>query len=128
MDIENEIQTLKDRLAEIDDRTLAISGIVGGLVDRAHELPQRLDQRFEVLTRLAAFFGPMLANKTPPLDGAEVADKAYVDDGLARFSGAFRAEVFAKIQQLEARLDRPGRLSTLLQAVAFAITGRRAAR
>jgi len=43
--------------------------------------------------RLEAFFAPMMENKNPPLDGAQVATKAYVDEAIARIAGKIREEI-----------------------------------
>ncbi len=43
--------------------------------------------------KLEAFFGPLLQNKNPPLDGHQVADKAYVDDAVGRIARAIREEM-----------------------------------
>ncbi len=43
--------------------------------------------------RLLAFFGPMIDGLNPPLDGAQVATKAFVDEGIARIARAIRGEM-----------------------------------
>jgi hypothetical protein len=44
------------------------------------------------VSKFEAFFGPLIAGKNPPLDGAQVASKAYVDDALARLARVLRSE------------------------------------
>ena len=56
-------------------------------------LSESVDRRVEIATKLANFFGPMLADKNPPLDGETVASKGYVDEAVARFARAIRDEV-----------------------------------
>lgn len=72
---------------EVINKTLdSLNGSVAGFYEQ-------LDKRFEIVTKLSAFFGPMLAGKNPPLDGNLIASKEYVDDGIARFARAIRDEV-----------------------------------
>ena len=71
--------------------------IINTQLESLHEvlgaITKSLDTRFEIVTKLSAFFGPMLVGKNPPLDGNLIASKEYVDKGIERFAGAIREEV-----------------------------------
>lgn len=56
------------------------------------EIFTRIENRLAFTQRLEAFFGPMLQGKNPPLDGAQIADRGYVDEAVARLSRALREE------------------------------------
>lgn len=54
------------------------------------------------IAKLEAFFGPMLEGKNPPLDGNQIASRAYVDDAVARVAGVIRGELANARQGLRA--------------------------
>lgn len=64
----------------------SMSGTMDNLSARIRAVASQSD-------RLEAFFGPMLRDKHPPLDGAEIATRGYVDESMVRFSRAFREEI-----------------------------------
>ncbi len=92
----------------IPEPSVGLVGVFESLIDRlntritetqatiaAHQrtVSEDVAGRFAFVRRLEAFFGPMLENKNPPLDGALVADKAYVDEAIARVARAIREEI-----------------------------------
>lgn len=66
--------------------------VISRLLKASEEVVGRIETRLAFVTRLEAFFGPMLRDKNPPMDGAEIATRAYVDEGFARLSRALREE------------------------------------
>lgn len=54
---------------------------------------ERVDHSTAEVDRLQKFFGPVIDGTNPPLDGAQVASKAYVDDALARLARVIRSEM-----------------------------------
>lgn len=84
----------------------------GGLVENLRNQMTRLKEEMtsaEPTLKLArdlwAFFGPMLAGKNPPLDGAQIADRAYVDKTAERIAGALRDEHAREAENMTARID-----------------------
>jgi hypothetical protein len=70
-----------------------IDSTIAALSSKLDAHGMSLDKHASIAKQLSLFFGPMLAGKNPPLDGNLVADKQFVDDGLARLAGAIREEV-----------------------------------
>lgn len=91
--------TLEARVADLE-RALALLSQEGleahednVLLARVAAAMEDVQQRLDGARRLDAFFAPVLAGKSPPLDGAEVATKAFVDDAIRRLAGSLRAEL-----------------------------------
>ena len=63
------------------------------LLQRTVVMLDDLKVRIDFTRRLEAFFGPLLQDKTPPLNGDEVPTKAWVDKSLERLASSLRAEM-----------------------------------
>jgi hypothetical protein len=63
------------------------------LVERFASGAAEIERQLAFTRKLEAFFGPMIAGKNPPLDGAQIATKAYVDEALARIAKVLRSEM-----------------------------------
>jgi len=72
-----------------------ISGTLATLSESFLKLSERVEERDDAhpfVAKLEAFFGPMLENKNPPLDGNQIATKDYVDTALTRIARVLREE------------------------------------
>ena len=61
-------------------------------------LKRDTEKKLEFSRRLESYFGPVIEGKNPPLDGEQVATKAYVDQALTRFAGVIRSEIASAVQ------------------------------
>jgi len=61
-------------------------------VDEISAAIERVERKVSFVARLEAFFGPLIEGKHPPLDGDQLASKAFVDNSLLTFARAIREE------------------------------------
>jgi hypothetical protein len=92
--------------AEIDDKIVAVTSALDAKIEGLRATFEKLaetlgttrtgpaftEQNRALLLRLEAFLGPAMTG-TPPLDGSQIATKAYVDQAVERLSGAIRVLV-----------------------------------
>jgi hypothetical protein len=83
---------MKKVLRKIDDTMDAQNELMQLLAERLAGEAAEIERQLAFTHKLEAFFGPLIAGKNPPLDGAQVASKAYVDDALARLARVLRSE------------------------------------
>jgi hypothetical protein len=70
-----------------------------------------LQESLSFVARLRAFFGPMLVGKEPPLNGDDIATRAYVDAAVSRLSSALSGKIAeAKPEGIAAIVNRVARL------------------
>lgn len=78
-----------------------IEQLAGMISDKQHELAtmfsskwSKIEKHLEFVDRVSAWIGPVMDDPAfaPPLNGAQVASKRYVDDAVARIAGALREE------------------------------------
>lgn len=93
--LEQRVRALEVALRGAIDGLAALSMLLEGDLAARERLTQVLDElpRQMAFGRdLFAFFGPLLAGKTPPLNGDDVATRAYVDAAIERLAQALRRQ------------------------------------
>lgn len=100
-----QIHSLDDRISSLTSAMADLAGAVSNNDDvfrRLEELLGTSKINFTFLKKLEAFFGPLLESREPPLDGEQIATKAYVDDAVQRFASRIRDQVSRSIEVVNA--------------------------
>lgn len=106
---------LQKREEKIVDLAYSIDSLQK-LVDRGLTT---IEKRMSFVDKVSAWIGPMMDDPkfAPPLGGAQIATKQYVDDGIERFASAIRSEVANAIEFVN-------RATRVLGAVAVTVAQR----
>jgi hypothetical protein len=100
--IDAAINGLRDEIRQALDVIRMDIGATQQMSNRVVELLERTQKQLTFAQRLEAFFGPLLEGKTPPLDGAMIATREYVDAGIATFARSIRSEIRDATELLKA--------------------------
>lgn len=77
----------------------------------------------EFLSKLKSFLGHAMENVTPPLDGAQIAMKSYVDDGIRRLAENHHNRMEAIKKDLTSEIAKSKKPTTLRRRIAGVISG-----